>query len=186
MENENSILGTSLPKLDDIYELLRKGRHITRQESEVFHHLEQHEQAYRELFSQLGYELTRHEKDFFYFQKSEHLSNYGRKFAAFVFVIIDYYADRGRFPEDLLTQETFKIDEKPFVNHEKRRYRDVLEKAGIDFDEPRPFDRLLSDLERFGFVERDGVYHFRFRKPIYRFLDLAEDIATQAAKEESP
>ena len=174
----------SLPKLGEIYDLLRRGRHLTRKDSDVFHHLDEREDDYRKLFDQLGYDLVRHDKDFFYFQKDDYISNYGKRFAAFVFVVIDYYADQGYFPEDVLTDETFRIDEKPFVNHDKRRYREVLEKVGIDFDEPSPYDRLLSDLERFGFAERDGRFHFSFRKPIYRFLDLAKDLSEAAGEEE--
>ncbi len=62
-DTNDSVL--DLPCLAEVFEALRRGKHIAARDGELFHALKQHESQHEALFTKLGFKLVHHARDFF-------------------------------------------------------------------------------------------------------------------------
>ena len=65
--NEKSDGVMDLPHMAEVFEALRRGKHISLKDGDIYHALKKHEGVYEQLFSKLGFKLVHHARDFFYF-----------------------------------------------------------------------------------------------------------------------
>lgn len=162
----------ALPHLAEIFNQLRRGRHLCPEDGDLYRALRQDGEAFRDCFHHLGFRLEAHPRDFFYFRGSDGLSPQASRMALFVFILIESLADQGRPVVDTLMTETFAISELPHLK--SARYRAYLQEAGgAGEDDLRA---IIRQLDRFGFANRLTDDTFRFRTPAYRFFDLCIDI----------
>jgi len=162
----------ALPLLDEIFNELRRGRHICAADGKVYWALRDNLDAFQDLFGRLGFRLQAHQRDFFYFRGQDSLSQQASRMAVFVFILIESLSDQGETVVDTLMTRTFSIVDLP--HFKSTRYRAYLKEAGIS--EEDDLLNLLRQLERFGFIQRNADNSFNFRAPAYRFFDVSIEI----------
>ena len=167
-----------LPLADEIFDALRRGRHLCAADGKLYWALRDNLEVYKDLFHNLGFNLQVHGRDFFYFRGRDNLSPQAARMAVFVFILIEALSDQGEPVVDSLMTRTFSISELPHLK--SARYRSYLKEAGaVDEDALR---NILRQLERFGFIQRHTEDTFSFRTPSYRFFDVCIEILNQDEK----
>ncbi len=162
----------NLPHLSDIFDALRRGRHLCAADGDLYWSLHEQSEAYTELFYYLGFTLEKHQRDFYYFQGKDNLSPLASRMAVFLFILIESLADQGEPVVDSLMTKTFSIAELPHLRG--ARYRSYLKEAETTTDED--LLGIVRQLDRLGFATRKTDDTFCFRTPVYRFLDTCMDI----------
>jgi hypothetical protein len=164
------------PHLREVFEALRRGRHLSARDGDLFQALKQHTDAFEKLFDQLGFRLEHHPRDFFYFRNQADLTDLSSRMAVFLFILIEWLADRGDPVEETLLTRIFAIDELPHLQSE--RYCAYMKEAGVLSTDD--LVKIIQTLERFGFARRREGHSFSFETPVYRFLDLCIELAAEA------
>lgn len=171
--NQNNPI--ELPHLSEIFDSLRRGRHLCAEDGRLYLSLRENLDAYHELFKHLGFRLEVHPRDFFYFRGKDSLSPQASRMALFVLILIESLADHGKPIVDTLMTQTFSIHDLP--HRKAARFRAYLKESGVvDEDGLRG---IVRQLDRFGFCQRLTDNTFRFRAPAYRFFDLCIEVLKQ-------
>lgn len=167
-----------LPHMAEVFEALRRGKHVSMKDGDIFHALKKHESVYEQLFSKLGFTLVHHARDFFYFLDRSNFTDLSSKIAVFMFILVEHLADQGDTVEDTVMTRRFGYKELPHLHGE--RYQTYMHEAGVAT--PEDLAAIVRTMERFGFTRRTDSETFCFDVPIYRFLDLCMDMARQASE----
>ena len=182
-DNEPNHPVLNLPCMAEVFEALRRGKHISMKDGETFLALKKHQEAYEQLFAKLGFKLVHHTRDFFYFLDNSNFTDLSAKIAVFMFILVEHLADQGDTVEDTVMTRRFAYTDLPHLHGE--RYQTYMREAGVTT--PEDLAAIVRTMERFGFTRRMDAETFCFDVPIYRFLDLCMDMAAKAGKaEESP
>ena len=168
---------TGLPELSDIFHALRRGRHISAADGNLYAHLCNHFTAYQTLLQDLGFRLKRHPREFFYLEDTANFTDIAGKMALFVLVLVESLADRGLPIEETMMGGSFAIAELPHLHSD--RYRELMREAEVTSTEQ--LGAIINHLDRYGFVRRKPDDQFEFLSPAYRFLDICQDYAKRAA-----
>lgn len=176
-DDEQNPAVLDLPHMAAIFEALRRGKHITLSDGEIFHALKKNETLYEQLFAKLGFKLVHHARDFFYFLDSSNFTDLSARIAVFMFILVEHLADQGATVEDAVMTRRFAYKELPHLHGE--RYPAYMREAGITT--PEDLANVVRTMERFGFTRRFDAETFGFDVPIYRFLDLCMEMATNAS-----
>jgi hypothetical protein len=166
----------NLPHLAEIFEQLRRGRHLCVFDAELYRELSEHDVQFVTIFSALGFELKFHHRDFYYFHSRQKPSEAATRMTLFVFILVEWLSNRGQDVEESLLCDIFSIDDLPhFINE---RHKRIMNEAGVESNED--LDRVISQLDRFGYVVRTHAgTTFRFRPPVCRFLDICLDVLSE-------
>lgn len=166
----------SLPHADKVFDALRRGKHISPADDEIYAALAHHPEDFRLLFKALGFELCTHPRGFYYFKGGDSLSDKITKIAVFMFILIDHLAGADIDIEDaLIGGRIFREEEMPHETTD--RYANYMKEAG-----GATVKACLGTLELLRFLDYTdaGGTSFRFRLPVYRFLDVClEALETQ-------
>ena len=179
--NEKSDDVMDLPHMAEVFEALRRGKHISLKDGDIYHALKKHEGGYEQLFSKLGFKLIHHSRDFFYFLDTSNFTDLSARIAVFMFILVEYLADQGDTVEDTVMTRRFAYKDLPHLHGE--RYQTYMREAGVTT--PEDLAAIVRTMERFGFTRRMDAETFCFDVPIYRFLDLCMDMAAKAEKTEA-
>jgi hypothetical protein len=162
-----------LPGLREIFEALRLGRHICQPDGRIYNQLNENYDAYNALFAQLGFDLKKHRRDFYYFHSPNSMSGQSEKMAVFMFILIEHIADKGHNIEETLMNQQFAYNQLPHLKN--ARYKNIMNQLDV-LDEDGLID-IVANMDRTGFAEHLNDSSFAFRSPIYRFLDICQDIS---------
>lgn len=162
-----------LPHLAEIFQVLRRGRHVDIDDGRLYVALKSEVDAYTALFSQLGFELKHHARDFFYFLDRDNFTDLSARMAVFMFLLVEHLADRGDPIAETLMTRRFRYEELPHLVSD--RSRQLMAEAGATT--PDDLRDIVSRMERYGFTRREDGESFAFRAPAYRFLDLCLEMA---------
>jgi hypothetical protein len=172
--DESSLM---LPRMAEVFDALRKGRHVCSEDGAVYLALQDNRDAYGKLFTNLGFDFQEHPRGFFYFRGDSQLSEVAERMAVFMFVLIEALATQGHPVEEALMTRRFEPVALPHFQGE--RSRKYMKDVGVATADDLP--ALLKNMERLGFAEVAPDGTFRFRVPACRFLELCIDFV---AKEE--
>ena len=182
MDNAKPAIPTEcLPdQLAEVFRALRLGKHLCRDDGVLFRDLEQNHDTYRLLLGRLGYELVRHGMGFYYLQGSSVLSSQ-RLEGVTLFVLLLFqdledrkFENRERLWEKTILSRVFVVNELPhFATAEKRK---MMNAVGLTPDTLTK--KVLRVLASQGMLELMPQGQFRFRAPIYRFVDLCLQYAS--------
>ncbi len=164
-----------LPHMEDVFDALRRGRHITLRDGELFQALQNHQEEYAELFGNLGFDLVRHSRDFYYFRDENNFTDRASRIAVFMFILVEWLADQGEPVEETIMTRRFGVDELPHL--ESERYVNYMREAGVT--DRGDLVRVVQAMDRFGFARRAGSGSFEFAPPIYRFLELCMEMVDE-------
>jgi chromosome condensin MukBEF MukE localization factor len=166
-------------RLAAVFRSLRNGKHICWDDHAEYRDLERNEELYRALFLGLGYELVHHGQGFYYFKGDNSLSSQRlQAISLFVLILFQDLEDKkfqeadGAWERRLLTR-SFAINELPHFQTPQRR--SLMFTVGVTLDTLQ--DRVFKPLVRYGMLEMVGAEQFRFRSPIYRFVDVCMQFA---------
>ena len=173
--NPPPLTAKAIPKrLAQVFRLLKQGQHVCRDDGAAFRDLERHEDHYRVVFQALGYQLVRHDRGFYYFQGDNTVPTV-RLQAVTLFVLILFqeleekkFQEPDRAWEKSLTSRIFHVDELPHFATAGRR--DLMQSVGVT--RANLSEKVLRVLGRLGMLEMTAPSRFRFRPPVYRFVDL--------------
>ena len=171
---------TTLPGLKEIFEALRQGRHLCRADGQLYQQLEDHRKAFVNLFDQLGFELKKHRRDFYYFYAPNIMTEKSQRIALFMFILIQWITDQGQPIEEALMNQQFNYDELPHFKN--ARYQEML--AQLNVVDTDGLATIVTNMARMGFADRINDQIFAFRTPVYRFLDICQDIARSQKQDE--
>ncbi len=164
-----------------MFRLLRSGKHICREDINEYRDLERNEDQYRVLFDGLGYHLVHHGQGFYYFTGSNTLSTQ-RLQAITLFVLILFqdlddrkFQDSDRSWERKLVSREFRVSELPHFQTSNRR--SLLYNVGVTPELLQ--EKVLRPMAKLGMLTVSGSDSFRFRSPIYRFVELCMQLAEQ-------
>ncbi len=175
IEKNDGVL--ALPHLAEVFEYLRRGKHLSVRDGNLFYALKKQENLFAALFENLGFKLVHHARDFFYFLDASNFTDLSAKIAVFMFILVEYLADQGETVEDTVLTRRFAYKDLPHLQGE--RYQTYMREAGVAT--PEDLAAIVRTMERFGFTKRMDMETFCFDVPIYRFLDLCMDMAGQDA-----
>jgi len=165
--------GHSLPHLDEIFDRLRKGHHLCGDDGPIYLALRTYFVSYQELFRSLGFDLVQHDRGFAYFQSQADLGKEATALAVFFFVLVEYWGDAGRDIEEAAFDPVgHRVPDLP--HFERDSWRQCMVDAGVAGQDD--LEKVVQNMERYGFAERFGDDRFRFRPPAWRFLDLCSQV----------
>jgi hypothetical protein len=182
-------MADALPtRLAEVFRFLRSGKHICRDDVAEYRDLERNEETYCLLFQGLGYELVHHGQGFYYFKGGNYLSSQ-RLQAITLFALILFqdledtkFQHAERAWERRLLTRTFNVSELPHFQTAQRR--SLLFTVGVTADTLH--EKVLRPMARYGMLELQGTDQFQFRSPIYRFVDLCMQFASNEWAASSP
>ena len=168
-----------LPHMAEVFDVLRKGRHVCSEDGGLYIALRDHREAYETLFTNLGFDFYEHPRGFFFFRGGTQLSEGAERMAVFMFVLIEDLSSQGLPVEEALMTRLFDPRELPHFHGE--RSRQYMKEVGVATPEDLP--SVLKKMEGHGFVDVAPDGTFRFRVPICRFLELCTDFIKVAEEE---
>jgi hypothetical protein len=168
-----------LPHLREIFDDLRRGRHISEVDGDRYWALKDGFDKYAAFFDQIGFTLNAHGRGFYYFQAAGDLSDRARRMAVFMFILIEHLADSGEAIEQSLFTRSFRVADLPHFRSD--RYRGYMREADMATEEG--LANVLRGMEQCGFLCRQSEQEFRFLRPAYRFMDLCLQILAEGEAE---
>ncbi|MDZ7594556.1 MAG: hypothetical protein U0932_07890 [Thiobacillus sp.] len=172
-----------LEKLEDIFRELSRGRHLCATDGDLFAALEKHPSDYQAVFKKLGFELVCDARGFYYFFGARATANNVNRLALFLYILIDWLADKGEGIMAALAGKSFSVNELPHLGSE--RYRGYLSHVGIAT--PADLTEVIRTMENFGFLAQASDGTFRLLPPAYRIVDacVAAGVDTEKNTEEA-
>jgi hypothetical protein len=166
---------SELPHLQEIFDRLRRGYHLSPEDEPAFSTVAANFEAYAAYFSPLGLTLVRHPRDFFYFEPDagETVSDVLPRIAAFSFILIDHAANQGRPIEEFLLSQHFLISKLPHFTLD--RYAALLRQ--MEVEDVAGLRLILKNMERLGWVKFVGEEEFRFLRPFHRVFDKCLELS---------
>lgn len=158
----------ALPGAKDIFDHLRRGYHLSIDDGQIYHDLKANLEKYDQWFAALGLQLREHPEGFYYLRGTGTLSKTGQQLGLFMLILIDSLANQPVEIEKQLLEGTFVPDSLPHLRRD--RYAQYMKSVGVATDED--ILRVINALQRLGFAVQEADDSFRFKAPVYRFLDL--------------
>lgn len=179
--SESRIDLARLPSLAELFRLFNNGKHLNRQaEPALWVELEREQEAYRALFTALGYDLRIDGRGFAWFHTDEATSATNkatRQLALLFMVLFDTQADAGK---PLMRFGDWVIDT-PLLKTVHEQHQELLVAEGI---EPDGLVALFETAQRFGFAQLDNG-HWRLLPAVCRYLDHYEELASAVKAEDT-
>ncbi len=164
-----------------MFRSLRSGRHICRDDVADYRDLERNEELYQWLFRGLGYELVHHGQGFYYFKGDNSLSTQRLQgITLFMLILLQdledkKFRDADRAWERRLLTRSFQVNDLPHFQTAQRR--SLLYAVGVTPDTLH--EKVFRPMSRYGILEMTDPDGFRFRPPVYRFVDLCMQFAEE-------
>lgn len=169
---------TELDHLADIFDDLRKGQHLCADDGPRFTSLHSRYDSYAALFKALGFELVKHDRGFYYFRAEAELGKEATQIAVFFFILVEAWSDAGQDIESVAFNPIgHRCSDLPHFTRES--WRQCMTEAGVEGNPG--LSELVRRMKNYGFTERIDEDMFRFRSPIWRFLDLCHDVCQENA-----
>lgn len=169
-----------LPHLREIFDALKRGRHLGPDDEPMFSALISDYEAYALYFAPLGLKLVQHERDFFYFDPElpDKVPETLPRIAAFAYILVDHAANQGRSVEEFILGENFLLSALPHFSLD--RYSSLLRQ--VEVHDTGDLRNILQNLERIGWLKWLGEdqQEFRFLRPFHRVFSKCLELSRQA------
>lgn len=164
--------------LEEVFNLLRSGRHLSPEDEPAFSEVAADYQAYAAYFAPLGLKLTRHSRDFFYFEPdtAESATQTLPRIAVFSFILIDHAANAGRPIEEFLLTQHFLVSTLPHFSLD--RYAALLRQ--VEVENTADLRQIVKNMERLGWAKFLGEDEFRLLRPFHRVFDKCLELSQAA------
>lgn len=162
-----------LPHLQELFEKLKTGYHVSHEDGLMHAALMKTPDEYAEYFGAIGLKLVKHERDFFYFESEDATSEYLPQVAVFCYVLIDHTANLGLPIEATLMGGTLSLRGLPHFTLDS--YRAHLRQ--VDLLEPEKLRRVVSYLVRIGWAKWVSTDEFTFLRPFCRVFERCLELS---------
>jgi hypothetical protein len=165
------------PHVREIFERLTRGTHLSPEDEPLFSILSANFSDYADYFAPLGFTLTRHEREFFYFapEDSDKVPETLPRIAVFSYILIDHAANQGELIEEFILGRNFLTSTLPHFSLE--RYAALLRQ--VDVHDASDLKLILQHLDRLGWLKWLGPDEFRFLRPFHRVFDRCLELSRQ-------
>jgi hypothetical protein len=165
----------ALPYVQEIFDRLRLGCHLSPEDEPAFSAVAANYEAYAEYFEPLGLKLVRHPREFFYFapESAEKVPESLPRIAVFSFILIDYADNTGKPIEEFLLNQHFFISRLPHLSLD--RYAALLRQ--VEIEDAAGLRKILKNMERLGWVKFHGEEEFRLLRPFHRVFDKCLELS---------
>ncbi|MEJ1353386.1 MAG: hypothetical protein RPU34_05295 [Candidatus Sedimenticola sp. (ex Thyasira tokunagai)] len=171
MHNNSSTFPSAM---SEVFAKLSSGYHICIEDGEIYRSLTENADYYRSLFNILGYRLSDGVDSTFYFLPTdEKISEHSKRFTAFMAIMYDWLADKGKEPVTSLTEEHFYLNQLPHLTVEQ--YKKVMYQ--LDVTGEKDLMKIVSGLQKLGFLILVDGSLIKFRKTVSRFLVMFTEVA---------
>ncbi|MES9898552.1 MAG: hypothetical protein ABW148_05965 [Sedimenticola sp.] len=172
--------------MSEVFAKLSSGYHICIEDGDIYRSLTENADYYRSLFDILGYRLSDGVDSIFYFLPAdEKISELSKRFTAFMAIMYDWLADKGKEPVTSLTEEHFYLNQLPHLTVEQ--YKKVM--GQLDVSDEKELLKIVNGLQKHGFLILVDGSLIKFRKTVSRFVVMFTEVAdrenTQHDKRES-
>jgi hypothetical protein len=173
-----------LPHLREVFDTLKRGRHLSPEDEPLFSALAANYPAYADTFAALGLKLVRHEREFFYFEPEnvEKVADTLPRIAVVAYILIDHAANQGQPIEQFILGQNFLVGALPHFGLD--RYRALLRQ--VEVEDVADLRQILNHMERYGWVQWLGEDEFRFLRPFHRVFDQCLRLVEEARAQEKP
>jgi hypothetical protein len=170
-------LMTELPHLREIFDHCTRGCHLSPEDEPMFSVLSTKYEAYADYFEALGFDLVRHDREFFYFAPDdpEKVTDTLPRIAVFAYILIDHAANQGQPIEEYILGRNFLVSALPHFALE--RYSALLRQ--VDVHDAADLKRILDHLERLGWLKWLGPDELRFLRPFHRVFDKCLELSEE-------
>lgn len=167
--------------LQETFEQLRKGHHLSVEDEPAFSAVRMNYDAYAQYFAPLGFTLVRHERDFFYFEPKTTDTSPATlaHIAVFSYILIDDAANQGKPIEEFVFTTHFLISRLPHLSLD--RYTTLLRQIGV-LPDPAGLRSILTKMNGLGWVKLLDGEEFKFLRPFHRMFDKCRELSAAAAK----
>lgn len=174
---------SGLPHLQELFDRLKRGYHLSPQDEPMFSAVAANHEAYAAYFAPLGLKLVRHPREFFYFEPeaAESMPETLPRIAVFSFILVDHAANAGRPIEDYLLNQHFLISKLPHFSLD--RYVTLLRQ--VEVEDPAGLRTVLKRMESLGWVKFVGEEEFRFLRPFHRIFDKCLDLSVAGSSRDN-
>jgi hypothetical protein len=171
---------SELPHLQEIFDRLRLGYHLSPEDEPAFSAVAANSEDYAAYFAPLGLTLVRHPREFFYFEPDpgESVTKVLARISVFSFILIDHAANQGRPIEEFLLSQHFLISKLPHFTLD--RYAALLRQ--MEVEDIADLRQIVWNMERFGWVKFvGGEEEFRFLRPFHRVFDKCLELSASGS-----
>jgi len=160
--------------ISEIFAKLSSGYHICIEDGDIYRSLTENADYYRNLFNILGYRLSDGVDGIFYFLPTdERINELSKRFTAFMAIMYDWLADKGKEPVTSLTEEHFYLNQLPHLTVEQ--YKKVM--SQLDVTNEKELLKIVSGLHKHGFLMLVDGSLIKFRKTVSRFVTMFTEVA---------
>lgn len=174
----------ALPHIQEIFDSLRGGCHLSPEDEPAFSAVTADYEAYAEYFKPLGLNLVRHPREFFYFEPEsvEKVPDTLPRIAIFSFIMVDHADNTGKSIEDFLLNQHFHISRLPHLSLD--RYAALLRQ--VEVEDVGGLRLILKNMERLGWVKFHGEEEFSFLRPFHRVFDKCLELSAAKGGKSNP
>ena len=182
MGSELPTATVSLPaQLSEAFRMLRKGQHVCRDDGPVWFDLRDNPDAYRTIFTALGYTLSDHPRGFYFFSEGQQSRPEVLSRLVYFFTCLFSDLDQGRYEPgiirwvDTLADHEFSITvlaDGMFSANDRQRIFSQLQVSPDNFEKA-----VIAPLCRYGIATRAKAGSLRFRQGVYRFVEFFQTCA---------
>jgi hypothetical protein len=171
-------MSAALPHLTTVFDRLRRGYHLGPDDEPEFSALCARFDEYVAYFGALGLTLSRHEREFFYFEPEnpETIPETMPRIAVFSYIMIDYAANQGRSIDEYIFGQNFLVAALPHFALD--RYTALLRQ--VDVHDLSDLALVLNNMARIGWVRWLSDDEFRFLRPFHRVFSKCVELAQTA------
>lgn len=173
----------ALPHVQEIFDLLRGGRHLSPEDEPGFSAVASDYEAYADYFKPLGLNLVRHPREFFYFDPDsvEKVADTLPRIAIFSFILVDHADNTGKPIEEFLLNQHFLMSRLPHLSLD--RYAAMLRQ--VEVEDVGGLRLILKNMERLGWVKFHSDEEFSFLRPFHRVFDKCLEISAARGRQSS-
>lgn len=175
------------PHLSSIFDHLKRGCHIGPEDEPEFSALASPRfEEYQAYFAALGFNMVRHEREFFYFEPEnpEAVPDTLPRIAVFSYIMIDHASNQGRSIEEYIFGQNFLVTALPHFSFD--RYMALLRQ--VEVHDLGDLKGVLNRMEQIGWVKVKGmgVDEFRFLRPFHRVFSKCLELSAAANESNNP
>ncbi len=162
------------PAMKDVFVKLSSGYHICIEDGDIYSSLTENADYYRGLFDLLGFRLSDGmDGNYYFLPTDEKINELSKRFTAFMAIMYDWLADKGKEPVTSLTEGHFYLNQLPHLTVEQ--YKRVM--GQLDITDEKELLKIVNGLQKYGFLQLVDGNLIKFRKTVSRFVTMFMAVA---------
>ena len=111
--------------------------------------------------------------NFYGLPTDEKINELSKRFTAFMAIMYDWLADKGKEPVTSLTEEHFYLNQLPHLTVEQ--YKRIM--GQLDITDEKELLKIVNGLQKYGFLQLADGNLIKFRRTVSRFVTMFTAVA---------